>query len=165
MMTRLPEREALIQFFVERPALPLSEAAELLGWQPSELLAEIRGEEAVLSGNRIAWNEVAYWLLRRSPRAWLLESLGAHAALIPAELHLTEVKWRLPVYVVRAIERQAAVERRGRTDRHVTAEDYVADALDLAIDDDTVATFRDDAAFRDAYDYPGGADDDVADLE
>jgi len=160
MMTRLQEREALIRFFVERTALRVNEAANLLGCLPSALRFEARGEGALLPGDRIAWEEMAFRLLQAWPRAWLLETLSVYSRFIPSELHLTEVKWRLPLYIVRALERQAALERRRRSDmQNTTVDDCVADALHLAIDDETLATFREDGAFLEAFDYPGGAGD------
>lgn len=147
MIPPLPEREMLIRFFVERPALPLHEAARLLGWRRSALLRHARGEGALLAGRRVAWSEVAFLLLNARPRAWLLEMLDAHAVLLPAELHLTQVRWRLPLYLVRALEREAAA--------HTTpVEDYVANALHLAIDGETVAVLSRDPAFREAYEFP-----------
>jgi hypothetical protein len=140
-------REALIRFFVERPSLTVRAAAELLGWHPAAVLAEARQEKALLPGNRVVWKEVAFWLLQAYPREWLLQTLGAHARLIPAELHLAEVQWRLPLYVLRAMERQA--------DAHtMPVEDYIADALHLVIDQETVASLQDDRAFLEAFDYP-----------
>lgn len=155
LVPRLPEREALIRFFVERPDLSVKEAANLLGWQRPALLQQARSEGALLPDGRVEWHEVAFWLLQAWPRAWLLQKLGAYARLIPPELHLADVRWRLPLYMVRALERQADA-------LSVPVEDYVADALHLAIDDDTLATFRNDAAFREAYDYPSHANDDEA---
>jgi len=155
MILPVPERELLIRFFLERPALPVRDAAKLVGWSRSALLRHARSEGALLAGERVAWSEVAFLLLNAWPRAWLLQMLGAYAASLPEGLHLTQVRWRLPLYLVRALERQADVDTR-------PIEDYVADALDLAIDDETVAVLKNDSAFREAYEFPDDDDHDYA---
>jgi hypothetical protein len=154
-MLPLPERDLLIRFFEERPALPVREAAALLGWPPERVAAQAREEEALLPGNLIAWSEVAFRLLRVWPRAALLRQLGDAAVLLPRGLHLTPVRWKLPMYLVRAMEVQAVLKRADREDVHnVAAEEYVAEALDLLVDDDTLAFFSNDAEFLAAYEFP-----------
>src|SRR5438067_3444436 len=152
MTTPLQDREALIRFFVDRPALPVKEAADLLGWPAGRLLAQARDEGALLTGGRVAWDEVAFWLLQVWPRAALLEAPGAYSRFIPPELHLTEVTWRPPLSLVRALEWQAALQWRRRAEMyHTTIEDYVADELHLILEPESLP---DDPAFREAYDYP-----------
>ncbi len=158
----VPSREAIARFFRERAPLPVKEAADLLGWPWPKLLSRAREEEAIVGEDLVTWEEVAFWLLQAWPRAWLLETLGEHATLIPPELHLTRVTWELPLYVVRAMERQAVLQRRERDDVHGTdVQEYVAELLHLAIDEETSATFRGDRSFLDAFDYPdhGGETD------
>lgn len=150
-----PSREAIVRFFRQRAPLPVKEAADLLGWPWPALLARAREEEALVGEDLVAWEEVAFLLLQAWPRAWLLETLGEHATLIPHELHLTHVTWELPLYVVRAMERQAVLQRRERDDVHGTdVQEHVAELLHLAIDNETVDALRDDPAFLRAYDYP-----------
>jgi hypothetical protein len=152
---RVPSREAIVRFFREHAPLPVKEAADLLGWPWPKLLSRAREEEAIVGDDLVAWAEVAFWLLQAWPRAWLLETLGEQATLIPHELHLTRVTWELPLYVVRAMERQAVLRRRERDDVHGTdVQEYVAELLHLAIDQKTVDALRDDPAFLRAYDYP-----------
>jgi hypothetical protein len=155
----LPDRRTLIRFLTERPDLSVADAAALLGWTPGALLRRARDEGALLPDGRIAWSGAAFWLLQVWPRAALLRVLGKHSGLIPRGLHLIEVRWRLPLYLVRAVEQQAAL-RRAHCDeiRNETVEDYVACALDLLIDDETVAALNADPTFREAYDYPGAED-------
>jgi len=156
---RLPEHDVLVRFLTERPALPLREAAKLLGWPWRRLRQQAREEDAPLPGDRVAWHEVAFWLLRVWPRAALLRQLGPASDLIPRELHLMRVQWQLPVYLVRAMEAQARLQRAARHGADV--QEHVADVLHLAIDDKTVALFRNDAGFMAAYDYPEGTDGDA----
>ncbi|HKS23287.1 MAG TPA: hypothetical protein VJZ76_10845 [Thermoanaerobaculia bacterium] len=152
---RLPRRDALIRFFAERPALPVREAAALLGWPSERLASEAQEEDALLPGDLVEWSEVAFQLLRVWPRAALLRQLGKASALLPRGLHLTPVRWNLPMYLVRAMEVQAVLKRANRDDVHgIAAEEHVAEALDLLIDDETLAFFRKDAEFLAAYEYP-----------
>src|ERR1043165_6485560 len=112
VLPRLPERGALIRFLAERPALPLHEAADLLGWSSQQLVENLRTEEAFLPDGTIQWSEVAYWLLDVWPRAILLKALGNRATLIPRGLHLQPVPWNLPIYQVSAIEDTALVHHK-----------------------------------------------------
>jgi hypothetical protein len=155
LLPRRPSRAALIRFFAEPGPLPLRDAASLLGWPWPKLLFQARSEGALLSEDRVAWAEVAFWLINAWPRAWLLDTLGEAASLLPRELHLTRVAWQLPTYIVRAMERQAILQRRDRDDVHGTeVEEHVAEVLHLAIDEETTATFQGDHSFFDAFDYP-----------
>ena len=149
----------MIRFFAERPALPVREAAALLGWPWKKLAAQAHEDDALLPGDLVAWSEVAFRLLRVWPRAELLRQLGDATALLPRGLHLTPVRWNLPMYLVRAMEVQAVLQRADRDDVHsVAAEEYVAEALDLLVDDETVAFFGKDAEFLSAYEYPETSD-------
>ena len=155
LLPRPPSRAALIRFFTEPRPLQLRDAASLLGWPWPKLLFQARSEGVLLSEDRVSWAEVAFWLINAWPRAWLLETLGEAAALLPRELHLTRVSWQLPTYIVRAMERQAVMQRRDRDDVHGTeVEEHVAEILHLAIDEETSDTFRGDRSFVDAFDYP-----------
>jgi hypothetical protein len=115
-----------------------------------------REEEALLPGGRVTWSEVAFWLLHAWPRAVLLRALGDVAVLlIPSELHLTPVPWKLPVYLVRTTEAQAILHRGLRDDVHgLDVQEHVAEALHLMIDDETRWFFRNDGDFLAAYEYP-----------
>jgi hypothetical protein len=150
-----PSAAALIRFFAEPGPLAIRDAADLLGWPWPKLLFEAQSEGALLPDERVAWAEVAFWLVNAWPRAWLLETLGEAAVLLPRELHLTRVGWELPTYIVRAMERQAILKRRDREDVHGTdVQEHVAELLHLAIDEATSATFQGDRGFLDAFDFP-----------
>lgn len=148
-----PERDALIHFLAERPALPLHDAARLLGWSSRQLVQNLRPERAFLPDGRVVWSEVAYLLLEVWPRALLLRELGDRAVLIPRELHLRPVSWKLPIYLVRAMEVQAVLAREEGVHGE-SVEDHVAKGLHLLLDDETIAFFRNDAEFLAAYEYP-----------
>jgi hypothetical protein len=153
VLPRLPERGALIRFLAERPALPLHEAADLLGWSSQQLVENLRTEEAFLPDGTIKWSEVAYWLLDVWPRAILLKALGNRATLIPRGLHLEPVPWNLPIYLVRAMKVHAVLNREDNV-HGASVEDHVAKSLHLLLDDDTIAFFCNDAEFLAAFEYP-----------
>lgn len=155
LLPRRPSRAALIRFFAEPGPLPVRDAADLLGWPWPKLLFQARSEGVLLTEDRVAWAEVAFWLINAWPRAWLLDTLGEAAVLLPRELHLTRVGWEIPTYIVRAMERQAVLQRRERDDVHGTdVEEHVAELLHLAIDEETSDAFHGDRDFLDAYHYP-----------
>src|SRR5689334_10098116 len=136
VLPRLPQRRALIRFLAERPALPVHEAAALLGWSTQQLVEKLRTEEAFLSDGTIQWSEVAYWLLDVWPRAILLKELGNRATLIPRGLHLQPVPWNLPIFLVRAMKVQAVLNREEGV-HGPSVEDHVAKNLHLLLDDET----------------------------
>jgi hypothetical protein len=155
LQPRAPSSASLIRFFARRAPLPVRDAAELTGIGARTLRVEAREEDALLTDDRVAWPEIAFRVVHAWPRAWLLKALGAHASLIPEQLHLTRVTWDLPVYVVRAMERQAVAHRTARTDVHgLDVQEHVAEILHLAIDDETVTTFAGEPDLYAAYSYP-----------
>jgi hypothetical protein len=155
VVPRLPGRDELVRFFAERPSLHVREAAKLLGWPGRKLLQHVREEGGLLPGHRVAWAEVAFWLLQVWPRAALLRELGDGAILIPRGLHLTPVPWELPVYLVRAMEAQAIVQRELHDDLHgFDVQEHVARTLDMMVDGTTLELFRNDPDFIAAYEYP-----------
>jgi len=152
MISRSSRRQALIRFFTEQPVLPVKEVAALLGRHPADVLSRAREQDVLLPGNQVAWSDAALWVLHEWPRARLFQMLGKYARALPSELHLTPIRWRLPLYLVRALEKQAHLH-------DIPVEDEVANTLDLAIDDETVNALKSDPAFRAAYNYPEDQDE------
>lgn len=153
VLPRFPERRTLIRFLAERPALPLHEAADLLGWSSQQLVEKLRTEEAFLPDGTVQWSEVAHLLLDVWPRALLLKELGNRATLIPRGLHLQTVSWNLPIYLVRAMKVHAVLNREEGV-HSPSLDDHIAKNLHLLLDDETIAFFRNDAEFLAAYEYP-----------
>jgi hypothetical protein len=93
-----------------------AEAAELLGWTPSEMERAI--EEGAVeitrgrSGDQIAWQEVVTLLTARCPQAAIEEALGpAMASVMPEPVRLAELRIRLPRYQVTMLAKLAERER------------------------------------------------------
>jgi hypothetical protein len=125
----------------------------------------LRAEGTQPLDSSLLWTEAAGYLLDAWPWADILDALGAEASdLIPSEFQLVPVNWLLPIFLVRAIEHQAATvwannprlpgsaATGGQHSRRV--QDYVADLLNNEIQPDTVRALGDHSAFLAAYRYP-----------
>ena len=109
--------EAIRRVFLNRQdSYPAAEAAEILGWTPSEMdraieegtIEVIRGR----SGDRIPWQEVATLLTARCPQVAIEEALGAEmAAVIPEPVRLAELRIRIPRYQIAMLAQLAERER------------------------------------------------------
>lgn len=152
----LPSRRTLIRFFGNRRPVTVALAAQLVGF-PEAWIRERASEDAgLLPGEKLAWEDVMYWFLRAWPREAIVARLKPEAdVLLPRGLHLRTVHWRLPAYLVAAIERQATDDARTARDRHdASVEAYVASQLHALIEDSTVASFAGDDEFLTAFYYP-----------
>jgi len=164
-----PLHEALVRFFTadRRRSMPLPRVAELLGVTAGMLRSMLDREGGRASSATLTWAEAAAYLFDAWPRAQLLETLGPdHAHRVPPHFHATRVSWSIPIFIVRAMEHQAAAEWRrdprvqtGIAPNHTFARgihDYVTDVLFNEIEPETLVAFRDDPAFLAAYRFPGG---------
>ena len=164
---RFPLTESLRRFFRldPRARVPLSQVAELLGMTADAVGAMLRNEGGHRRTDSLPWTEAAAYLFDAWPRARILDSLGpGFAEVIPVEFQLTRVSWALPIFLVRAMEHQAA--RAWQDDPRVRAsltpnplhargiDDYIGDVLYGEIQPETVAAFREDSAFVRAFHYP-----------
>ncbi len=113
----------------------------------------------------IPWTEAAAYLLDAWPRAQILDALGSDAArILPADFQLTRVNWPIPIFILRAVEHQAAAA--WRNDPRVRGSlivnptyargvaDYVSDLLYNDIQPSTLGAFRGDSSFLRAFHYP-----------
>jgi hypothetical protein len=162
-----PLHEPLARFFATDPRkrLPISQVAELLGITSQRFRSILANEGGRRRDDKLSWAEAAAYLFDAWPRAQLLDTLGPeHAHLVPHQFHPTRVTWSIPIFIVRAMEHQAAAEwrrdprvQRSISPNHTAARgvhDYVTDLLFNAIEPQTVVVFRDDPAFLTAYNYP-----------
>ena len=151
----LPSSETLQRFFRERRPCSIAEAADLLGTTEASVRHRAAVDGIDLAAGTIPWEDVMLWFLRAWPLTLIEDS--APLAHLPALLRTTTVTWRLPQYLVRALDRQTQLEMARSPDRHaLTVEQYVAEQLHLVIEDDTVAALRDDGAFMEAWLFPDG---------
>ena len=142
------------QFFRERVPVSLRDAAHITRSDPAWLLAQIENPERAVAGDPIPWPEVAAIV----QRTWTPADLDAAVGVIegfPKLLRMSLVHWRLPAYLVIALE-HIVVEMRtdspeGAT---LTVESYVARLLDLFMDMDRVQGLCSDPAFREAFEFP-----------
>lgn len=160
--------EPLVRFFAAGPRdrVALSQVAELLGVTPGMFRAMLDAEGGRRDTGRLPWADAAGYLFDAWPLAQLLETLGPeHAHRVPRDFHPTRVTWSIPVFIVRAMEHQAAAE--WRSDPRVQSgsvspdhsaargvHDYVTDLLFNQIQPETLVAFRGDPAFLAAYHFP-----------
>ena len=155
----LPSPAVLQRFFRERRPCSIAEAADLVGYSAAWVRrrAEIDGID--LAAGLVPWDHVMLWFLRAWPLPLVEDSVPRETlAELPALLRTATVTWRLPRYLLRALDRQIDLETSRSNDRQaLTVEQYVAEQLHLAIDDDTVASLGDDSGFMEAWLFPDGA--------
>jgi hypothetical protein len=152
----LPSPTLLQRFFKERRPCSIAEAADIVGYSEAWVRTRAEIEGIDLAGGVLPWEDVMLWFLRAWPLALVEDSVPDET--LPARLRTTSVTWRLPRYLVDALDRQTQLERARSNDRHaLTVEQYVAEQLHLVIDDDTVAAMSDDAGFMEAWLFPDGA--------
>jgi hypothetical protein len=164
---RFPSRETLAELFRtdQRQRVRVPQLAQLLGAPDGQVREVLLGEGVELRFDSVEWGEAAGYLFDAWPRPQIIDALGPHLArLIPAAFHPTRVRWGIPIFIIRAIEHQAALMR--ENDPRVNAaavgghfitpavEDYVADILFTEIQPSTVAALAIDSAFLEAYHYP-----------
>jgi len=167
---KFPLHEHLARFFTADPRrrVPVSHVAELLGVTTQMFRSMLDSEGGRRRSDTLPWAEAAAWLFDAWPRAHLLDALGpGHASRVPAGFHPTRVSWTIPIFIVRAMEHQAAAgwRRDPRVLRSVSpnhtaargVHDYVADLLFNEIQPETLAAFDGDPAFVAAYNFPNRA--------
>lgn len=141
-------------FLQRKPSYRLSDAGRLLGMTRKQLEREARAdhEDAYRANGRwrFTWRQIAYLAFRRWSLVEIHEALGCDAArTLPPLLTLRSVTVRLPEYLVRAIEHEAASDDTTIDDwLHHELVDFagaVADRMEHAI-----------PGFRSAYLFPGG---------
>jgi hypothetical protein len=153
---QIPSRKTLIRFFGTRRPVTISLAAQLVGFPEDWIRERVSQDAAFLPDGKLPWEDVMYWFLHSWPREAILARLKPEAdVLLPRGLHLRTVHWRVPAYLVAAIERQAALDAQAARDRHdASVEAYLAGHLHALIEDSTIATFQDDDEFLTAFYYP-----------
>ncbi len=142
------------QFFRDRAPVSLLDATMIVRSDPAWVLTQIENPERAAAGHAIPWPEVAAIV----QRTWTPADLDAAVGEIegfPKLLRVSVVHWRLPAYLVIALE-QIVVEIRADSPEGetLTVESYVARLLDLFVDMDRVQGLCSDPAFREAFEFP-----------
>jgi len=155
----LPSHATLQRFFRERRPCSIAEAAAIVGYSEAWVRRRADIDGIDMAGGVLPWEDVMLWFLRAWPLALVEDAVPRETlAYLPVLLRTTTVTWRLPRYLVRALDVQTELESVRSNDRHaLTVEQYVAEQLHLVIDDDTVAAMNDDRGFMEAWLFPDGA--------
>ena len=142
------------RFFIDRLPVSLADAAAIACADPAWVLAEIENPEGAVAGDLIPWSEVAAIVQRTWTPADLDAAVGTMTGF-PALLRVSLVQWRIPAYLLIALDRIVA-ETRGDSPEGdtLTVEAYVARQLDLFLDMDLAARLCGDPAFRQAFEFP-----------
>ena len=150
-----PTPETLRAFFRERPTLPLTQVASLLGWPREAVKRRAIDEEALLRGGFISWTYVAAWLFETWTYEWVILALGDEAERLPAGLRAVPVIWIAPAWLIQGLDVQRQVELLPhRTVRPSTLSEYLTDFLARGIDPGTVQLLSNDREFMTAFDFP-----------
>ena len=139
--------------------------ARLLAARDEQVRRVLRSEGIELRFDSVEWGEAAAYLFDAWPRAQLIDRLGPELAdVVPSGFHPSRVGWRIPIFIVQAMEHQAALMHgndprvNGETGGRFTSpavDDYVADILFSEIDPSTAAALASkDPAFAQAFHYP-----------
>jgi hypothetical protein len=142
-------------FLQPKPSYRLSEAGRLLGMTRKQLEREARAdqEEGYRTNGRwrFTWRQVACLAFRRWSLLDIHEALGADAhTVLPPLLTLRPVTVRLPEYLVRAIEHEAASD-------DTTVDDWLHHELIDFAGSVAMRIERAVPGFRRAYLFPGRA--------
>jgi hypothetical protein len=142
------------RFFSDRLPVSLADAALIARCDPASVLAEIENPERAIAGDLIPWADVAAIVQRTWTPADLDAAAGTMAGF-PVLLRVSLVQWRIPAYLLIALERIVA-ERRANSPEGgtLTVEAYVARQLDLFLDMDIAEELCRDPAFREAFEFP-----------
>jgi len=152
-----PPARAITRFLRHHRNVSVSGAARLLRFPEELIRARAVRDKELLKGDRLSWETVAVWLLDAWPLSALAEIVRDDPSLLPAQLLPVPVSWRIPFYVVRAMEAQTA-SAAGEMERLAVA-DYVASILDSHIDETTRRLLSQDRGFREAFDFPSGSEE------
>jgi hypothetical protein len=147
---KLPSRDALIRLFHDRPDYTLAEAAEVIGFDVEWVAGRVEDAGAPL----VPWDEVATLFLQVWPPT-TLEAILKDVGGLPKLYRLTRVGWRLPEYLVIALEKCAARARAERDDTHdLTLEQWLSEELLTLVTPAVYPELIADPATREAYLFP-----------
>ncbi|HSY51299.1 MAG TPA: hypothetical protein VLC46_21020 [Thermoanaerobaculia bacterium] len=145
----------LRRFFDDRREVSLREAAALLGRDPAWVIAQLDEVAVPHPEQGIQWGEMAV-LVRETLTPAELEALAGGSPGFPALLRVSSVTWRLPAYLLIALEHLVAGERAAdpTTASRLTVEAYVARHLELTLDPEVLERLCAEPAFRAAFRFP-----------
>jgi hypothetical protein len=144
----------LSRFFDDRKTVSLPEAAALFDCDPAWLIAQLDPVAVPNPQDGIPWTEIAV-LVREFFTPAELDAVAGTMPGFPSLLRVSPVKWRLPAYLLIALEHLVADERarNGHASR-LTVEAYVARQLSDILDTDVIDRLSVEPAFRAARYFP-----------
>jgi hypothetical protein len=132
----------------------LREAAALLGRDPAWIIAQLDPIAVPHPERGIPWGEMAV-LVRETLTPVELGALAGSTPAFPALLRVSPVAWRLPAYLLIALEHLVAGERAADPmSSRLTVEAYVARHLALTLDPEVLERLCVEPAFRAAFRFP-----------
>jgi hypothetical protein len=143
----------LRRFFNDRSEVSIREAAALFGRDPAWIIAQLDQIAVPHPERGIPWGEIAV-LVRETLTPVELGALAGSAPAFPALLRVSTVAWRLPAYLLIALEHLVASERAADPMSSLTVEAYVARHLELTLDPEVLARLCIEPAFRAAFRFP-----------
>jgi hypothetical protein len=148
----------LRRFFNDRSGVSLREASALLGRGQAGIIAQLDPIAVPHPERGIPWGEMAV-LVRETLTPAELEALAGSSPAFPALLRVSSVAWRIPAYLLIALEHLVAAERAADplaspTSSRLTVEAYVARHLELTLDAEVLARLCVEPAFREAFRFP-----------
>ena len=144
----------LRRFFDDPRPVSVGEAAALFGCDSDGILAQLDEVAVPHPEDGIPWVEFAALVRQRLTPAEL-DTVAGGTPSFPALLRVSSVEWRLPAYLLVALEHLVAEERvlNPRASR-LTVEAYVARHLDLMLEHDVFERLCVEPAFREAFHFP-----------
>jgi hypothetical protein len=144
----------LRRFFSNCNPVSLPEAAALFGCDPGWLIAQLDPIAVPHPEEGIPWAEMAV-LVREIFTLAELDAVAGTMPGFPSLLRVSSVEWRLPTYLLIALEHLVADERAASAEAsRLTVEAYVARQLSDLLDMDVFDRLSLDPAFRAARHFP-----------
>lgn len=158
MRTRGLAAARLRRFFTDRRPVTLAEAAAVLRVDRDWITAQLDPLAAPEPDRAIPWSEIAA-LVREVLTPVELEAVLGDLTGFPPMLRVVQVRWRIPLYIVVALERRTKDDRASdpsaaRRTIEATAVRSLELGLDLALDSDLIRTLSRDPEFRRAVHFP-----------
>jgi hypothetical protein len=144
----------LRRFFNDRSPVSLREAAALFGSDAAWIIAQLDDVAVPHPESGIPWSEIAL-LARETFTPVELDAVANSVPDFPPLLRVRSVKWRLPAYLLIALEDAVAAERAlDPAASRLTVEAFVARHLSLTLDSEIFDRLCNDPAFDKAMNFP-----------
>jgi hypothetical protein len=134
--------------------MTVPEAAALFGSEPAWIVAQLDEVAVPQPEQGIPWSEIAL-LVREIFTPAELDAVAESVPGFPNLLRVSSVKWRLPAYLLMALDEAVAAERAlNPAASRLTVEAFVARHLSMTLDSEIFDRLSDDPTFREAVEFP-----------